>query len=65
MSHKNVNLKLPEKTHRKLKIITAFTGKTLNEVCIKMIEEEYIEIMLAKDFPLSMDDKGVKEDVKD
>ena len=41
---KKVNLKLPENTHKKIKLIANIKGQTINQVIINIIENEIKEI---------------------
>jgi hypothetical protein len=40
----NVNIEIPEETHKKIKILSATQGKTLKEIIIKALEEKAKEI---------------------
>jgi hypothetical protein len=39
----NVNIEIPEETHKKIKILSATQGKTLKEIIIKALEESVAE----------------------
>ena len=47
----NLSFKVPEEVHKKLKVISALSGKAMNEIIIDFVKKQKVSIPIFEDMP--------------